>query len=114
MGSIIHRNLNWHLTVIGFVPTSQVHLLKHRAQIYRIRLALAQRQLQHREAFDLFDSDRTGMLSAGKLWAGLEWLGVPCEVDDLVDVLRTSVADDEKYLRLGYVCDAAPCFCYPV
>ena len=43
---------------------------------FRIRLAIAVRRMSLFEAFAFFDSDRKGGLSAGKLWAGLDWLEV--------------------------------------
>lgn len=53
-----------------------MHLLKHRAQVYRVRLAIRERQLSLREAFYLFDPESKGRLTTGMLSAGLEWLGV--------------------------------------
>jgi len=84
----------WQKTPLAtiFSLRSEVHLLKHRSHLYRLRLALAQRRLKHREGFALFDSDNKGMVSPGKLWAGLEWLGVPCDIVDvsLYPLLRYS------------------------
>ena len=68
----------WQFTPLSPLLTlrSEFHLLQKRATIIRIRLAIAVRRMSLFEAFQFFDSDRKGGLSAGKLWAGLDWLEV--------------------------------------
>jgi hypothetical protein len=71
------------------------------ARIFRIRLAIAQRQFSFQDAFSVLDSNKTGVLSAGKLWAGLDFLGVPCTASTIVDFLKTGDADGDGSIGWG-------------
>jgi hypothetical protein len=58
------------------------------SQVFRLRLAVTQRRLSFAEAFSFLTSPyegeskaRAGFLSPGRLWAALEFLGVPCDAN---------------------------------
>ena len=44
----------------------------------------------------------TGHLSAGKLWAGMRFLGIDCTPGDIVDLMREASSTDALGLNLSY------------
>ena len=64
-----------------FITPDEYHLIQHRVTMRRIRLALKEKGLFVKDAFDAFDYDRDGRLSQGELYGGLEWLGLKLHVN---------------------------------
>eukprot|EP00744_Colponema_vietnamica_P003943 GILI01005967.1.p1 GENE.GILI01005967.1~~GILI01005967.1.p1 ORF type:complete len:834 (-),score=335.55 GILI01005967.1:93-2594(-) len=84
-----------------FTLRSEFHLLQQRAQVFRMRLAIAQRKLSIFEAFTFFDSDKNGHLSPGKLWASTDFLSIPLDAHDIVDLMRSRDLDGDGNLGWG-------------
>jgi len=103
MGCRRRLRRKWEATPLSKVFTlrSEFHLLQQRAQVIRMRLAILQRDLTYFEAFKLFDIDNNGLLSAGELWAALEFLGVPVTSSDVIDLMRTNDTDGDCNLGWG-------------
>nr|KYP65513.1 putative calcium-binding protein CML27 [Cajanus cajan] len=50
---------------------------------------------EFRDAFDLYDRDRNGLISAAELHSALNRLGLKCSVDECRDMIRSVDADGD-------------------
>ena len=90
----------WQETPLNkiFTLRNELHLLQQRAQMIRTRLAIQRRHISFFDAFKLFDTDKKGLLGPGELWAGLEWLEVPLDENDIIGLMRAWDLDGDRNL----------------
>jgi len=76
------------------------HLVKQRAQSWRMRTAIRQRNMLYYDAFLAFDANHNGLLAADELYGALEWLGVPnLTPGDVLDFIVTEDSHQDGNLR---------------
>jgi len=90
----------WAKTPISkfFNIKSEFHFLKSRALTFRIRQAIKEQGFHLWDAFILFDTEKTGVLSGSELWGALEWLGINVNCEDLLELLQTYDIDNDGNL----------------
>lgn len=100
MGVRRRMRRKWQECTISSIFTlrSEFHLLYQRALMMRVRLAIAQRRLSTFDAFCLFDSAKNGRLTPGMLWSALDFLQVPAEARDVIDLMRTCDAEGDRMI----------------
>ena len=111
MGCRRRLRRKWEGTPLAkiFSLRSEFHVLMVRAQVVRVRLALAQRCLTLSVAFKLFNVSGNGLLKPSELWAALDFLGINADEKDVIDLVRTNDTDGDG--NLSWVSTPAPPFC---
>jgi len=92
----------WQETPLNkvFSLRNELHLLRQRALVVRIRLAIQIRSLSFFDVFKIMDTAKKGALGPGEFWAGLKWLNVPVDDENMdenvVNLLRTCARTDRN------------------
>merc|ERR1719195_730202 len=93
----------WEKTPISkfFRIKTEFHYLKVRALTFRVRKQIKELGLLHWDAFRMFNTFRTGMLSGPELWGALEWLNIKVSALDLLELLQAFDIDKDQNLSPG-------------
>ena len=85
-----------------FSLRSEFHLLKQRAEVVRMRLAIHAAALTLYEAFQAINSSKNGLLKPAELYGAMDFLGIAgVNETDIIDVFRVSDADGDGNLSFG-------------
>jgi hypothetical protein len=81
-----------------FITRTEIEHLEYKAVIDRVRNALLERGLLIFDAFRVFNSSNSGLLSCSEFYGGMDFLGIPFTPPQIYDMVRRLAVQNEGVL----------------